>query len=279
VVKADILGWAEFAFPSTGPFPLSDSFGMAWAVLQVLRTTDPGHNDPFVQFGTAREMRTCMSNRWHASPNPTNDAVMVGGQIKMSVSTSLANSKWYERFMKGNHKRIRENSKPDLAISVEVLVELMSRFELGWEATVGIRERQGQVLFPSLFSVLSFAGGLRGDETPKIDLAGVRKYYPEATAHAIHPHVVIAILGRIKGEPGEIYHLMPMALRWLRRAIDWYESGRISDGPMFRRKVHDEVFRARASEYEIAILGLLDEIQRDPELRKRLRGLWPRSLV
>jgi hypothetical protein len=45
----------------------------------------------------------------------------------------------------------------------------------------------------------------------KIDLGGLIKYLTPGRNHATCPHVVVALLERLKGETGERYHMMVMA--------------------------------------------------------------------
>jgi hypothetical protein len=59
------------------------------------------------------------------------------------------------------------------------------------------------------FYVIAFSCGLRGEEVPLADLTGVTKHWDKATT-ADPPHVIVALLGRFKGELGENYHLLPI---------------------------------------------------------------------
>jgi hypothetical protein len=42
----------------------------------------------------------------------------------------------------------------------------------------------------------------------KVDVAGFLKYLEVGAEHPECPHVVVPLLGRLKGEMGEIYHMM-----------------------------------------------------------------------
>ena len=95
-----------------------------------------------------------------------------------------------------------------------------------------------------------------------------------AKNHPIHPHVVIALLGKFKSEVSQKYHLMPLVLKtktglepatWVNRMVEWYEQKGIVRGWVFRNfKTGDA---ARSSEYEWDIIMELEKIQRDsPEI-------------
>jgi hypothetical protein len=62
------------------------------------------------------------------------------------------------------------------------------------------------VLFPALFSIITFCGGLRGEETPLMDLTVTRSKFDESDDHA-RKHVVITLIGRFKTETGEKRHM------------------------------------------------------------------------
>ncbi len=55
--------------------------------------------------------------------------------------------------------------------------------------------------------------GLRGKEIVKVDVSGFLKYLVTGGEHVECPHVVVPLLGRLKGETGERYHMMILA--WL----------------------------------------------------------------
>jgi hypothetical protein len=58
--------------------------------------------------------------------------------------------------MLGMIKRQGDKSYPDLAISIEAMLALMERFEAAWIAARGDWREEGLVLFPALFSVVTF---------------------------------------------------------------------------------------------------------------------------
>jgi hypothetical protein len=125
------------------------------------------------------------------------------------------------------------------------------------------------VLFPALFSIITFCGGLRGEETPLMDLTVTRSKFDESGDHA-RKHVVITLIGRFKTETGEKRHMLPLAAttasgleprKWIGRMIEWYKKKGITKGPVFRD--FDSGMAVRASEYEFDILVELEAIQRD----------------
>jgi hypothetical protein len=92
------------------------------------------------------------------------------------------------------------------------------------------------------FYLIVFCGGLRGEEVPMANLAGILKYW-EAGGLANSPHVTITLLGRFKGEMGEQYHKLPLAAvtnsglqprMWVGRLLEEYSKMGIFNGPLFQ---------------------------------------------
>jgi hypothetical protein len=75
------------------------------------------------------------------------------------------------------------------------------------------------------------------------DLFGTRTHWDAGESHSTK-YVVVALLGRFKGETGENYHLMPIAAvtnqgleprKWIGQLLQVYEEKGIGHGPLFRR--------------------------------------------
>jgi hypothetical protein len=86
---------------------------------------------------------------------------------------------------------------------------------------------------PALFSILTYTGGLRGKETPLMDLHATVKHYQEGINHPKHLHLVMALRGGFKNEAGELEHLKPLVVEtklglkvgvWFRRMLSCYEA-------------------------------------------------------
>jgi hypothetical protein len=263
-------------FPRMGPWRIEDSSGMGIAVCVLLRTLDRGINEPTIQFGTARKFRSAFSNIWGASLEGDQNAVAVRDMTKMHQTNCPTNKAWFERFEKGLHSRMGDKSNPDLAMSIEVIHELMRVFDEEWENCEDAwgSEARGDILFPALFCILTFCASLRGEETPLMDLSGVLNHYLEGRDHPTEElrHVTIPLLGRFKTETGEHYHMIPVVWEtssglcpgmWYMRMIEWYQALGISHGPVFR---NEQGKRIAASEYEYIVISKLEDIQmRHPE--------------
>jgi hypothetical protein len=136
--KGSVLGYApESLVVPAGPFPLRDDRLMSVASTMMLCSLDAGKNEPCVQYNTVHPMRSAVSNQWRASLDGQTASVMMRGTTKLITSTCPTNGEWFERFMLGYHKRVGDVSRPDLAITIKVMVTLMVRCERLWRFRFG----------------------------------------------------------------------------------------------------------------------------------------------
>jgi hypothetical protein len=156
-------------FPCLGPFPVHDGDGMGSAVLQLLKTLDPGKCEKYVQCETAKNVRTALGAVWEASVESKDQTVIVRDMTKSFVTTNPTKTKsqwFFSRFMEGMHERMGDMRKQDEAISVELMGALMEEFEKDWvRVTSGLEKTDAEaaeVLFPALFLLLAYCGALRG---------------------------------------------------------------------------------------------------------------------
>lgn len=196
--------------PELGPFPLEDTFGMLAAVCLLRRSLDPGRTEALIQFSTARKLRSAYSNVYHASKQLKEVSAMAFESTKTYATSCPTYGYWFERFMLGCHKRMGDVTVSDYALSLNLFWELLVQLERDWNGATTERKRFGIAEFANLVN-FSFLTGLRGEEVMKVDLAGFLKYLDVGAEDPRHPHVMITILGRLKGETGERYHLLPMA--------------------------------------------------------------------
>jgi hypothetical protein len=133
---------------------------MGAAAIQLLKTLDPGINEPLVQYSTAKNATTALGALWGVSVNSKEESVMVREMLKSYVTSNPVKSQWYEHFLAGMHKRMGNSTQQDEAISIEQMLGLMEVFEEDWQKLMKNHHRtSGQVcdvVFPALFSVLAY---------------------------------------------------------------------------------------------------------------------------
>ena len=193
-----------------GPFPLKDVCGVGMAAVFLWRTLDKGLIRDSVQFSTARKTRTAFGNCWNASVKGLWDTIMARDTNKLFATASPTFSLWFERFMGGAHKRMGDQTNPDLALPIGAFVEAQGMLEDDWNRAETVQEAEEiEELACAILGGLSAA--LRGEEIPKLDAAGLLQHFEEGRDHPTKPHVPLCLLSRFKGERGERYHILPIA--------------------------------------------------------------------
>jgi hypothetical protein len=152
-------------FGPMGPFPLDDTFGMTEAVIMLERSTDKGKNADTIQFQTMRKLRSMFNNVWQASARGQSPMVMAKEKNKLSVLESKTHCEFFERFVRGAHKRMGDIVKPDMALSLPILHEIMRLIEADWSNSENDSDREALALEAS-FYLIAFCAGLRGEEVP-----------------------------------------------------------------------------------------------------------------
>ena len=183
----------------------------------------------------------------------------------MTVSTGKTNGEFFERFIRGAHKRMGDVVKPDRALSLPVLHAIMESLEREWEFAT--EEEKESLALEGSFYLISFCGGLRGEEVPLCDITGITKWWAEGEMPNVETHVTVALLGRFKGETGENNHLLPLASEtssglkprlWIGRAISALARRGITRGPLFRTEKGQPI---RAGAMEARFFQRLEYVQ------------------
>jgi hypothetical protein len=132
-----------------------------------------------------------------------------------------------------------DNTRPDRAISINIMLEIFRQLEHEWSDP---SKNKYDLAVEGAYYVIAFCCALRGEEIGKSDLGGIRNHFEESGA-SDPLHVVVALLGRFKGETGLGYHLMPLVIRtrsgleprkWIGRLLSFYCEKGIFHGPFFR---------------------------------------------
>lgn len=132
VIIASSLGFKNKLFKPMGPYPIEDAFGMGAAIVILQISLNPGKYDKHVQFGTIRKFQSAFSNAYHASLGGQNASVMAKDTRKLTVTKCPTYGTWFEKFMKGCHKRMGEITRPNQALSSTILLEILKHLNEEW---------------------------------------------------------------------------------------------------------------------------------------------------
>jgi hypothetical protein len=110
----------------------------------------------------------------------------------------------------GLHKRMGDVVRSDFAITSDIVRALLDVLNEEWEDAIDWKAKT-KIAEMAFVIVARYCCGLRGEEIVKINLAGLLKYLEVGKLDTACPHVIVPLIGRIKGETGERYHMMVLA--------------------------------------------------------------------
>jgi hypothetical protein len=208
-----------------GLLPLEDTLGMKVAYTMLRRSLDPGKWEECGQYASTRKVRSMYSNMFHASCHIGRIPVIAYETSKVYQTDCPAYGYCFERFSLRCHKRMGDKVVSDYSLSIETFNEIIATLELEWIEATTEAERDKITEFASLM-MFGFLCSLRGEKIVKADTAGFVKFLLEVSReHPECPDLVVPLLGRLKGEMSERYHMMIFA----RETVSGLEPGKWAD--------------------------------------------------
>jgi hypothetical protein len=216
--------------PPLGPFLIENTFRMKAACVLLQRSLDSGKTERFIQFSTARKIGSTYSNVYHSSQELSRVTVMAHKLSKTYSTECPTYGYWFEKFILGWHKRMGDVGCSDFALSKPLFLELVDDLKDDSDDCQDEGERFKVAGF-AMVLLSTFLCGLRGEEVMKSDIAGLLKYLDIGATDIFHPHVIIALLGRLKEEEvGEQY--LPSMYVFDNRLSPVKDSRYIGDSPV-----------------------------------------------
>jgi hypothetical protein len=194
-------------YEHVGTMPSKDHCGYEVAIQMLLASQRPGrYSKAYTQWDTIRKIRTVYSNQVKTSPQANQQVMALGndkGQSQRLVQDQCS-SYWFSRFFIGCRRRMGQDWRPNKGMSAELIVEILSQTS----QRISESESQDQKVFWLTFGTfltVSYVLSLRGGEGLLLDLNGIRKNNMQAQTGFI----IIALLGKVKGEHRDRCHLLP----------------------------------------------------------------------
>jgi len=189
--------------------PEYDHCGYEVAIGMLLQSRKPGrYSKSYTQFDTIRHLRSTYSNFVRASPRANSTSMSLGdfkGNYQRLV-TDECGSLFFKRFVEGLKRRMGQDWRPNTALSTNLLIEILNKIELELEDS-NEEERHNLIVFRAYIAV-AYCISLRGPEGFLLDLDGLNRYWRSS-----NDYIVIALLGRVKGEHHDLSHLIPCITR------------------------------------------------------------------
>jgi hypothetical protein len=104
---------------------------------------------------------------------------------------------WFERFMKGCHKRMGDEVNSDYALSLDIVLELLKQLERDWRLAKTL-DAQWQVCRFACFLIIGYCKALRGDseDGDRRDEEVFRASQTPSSLSPLHRSVVGSLQGR-----------------------------------------------------------------------------------
>ena len=130
---------------------------------------------------------------------------MVDGKVKY---TKLVNDKceslWFQRIMSGFQNRMEYTWKPNMDISIRLLLIVLAKAEENIRDVEHDRDEYIWIIFVTYVAV-SYVLSLRGNEGFILDFSGLNEFLSRNN----DSYFIVCLLGKIKGENVDRRHLIP----------------------------------------------------------------------
>jgi hypothetical protein len=194
-------------YEADGHLPEFDHCGYEVAIEMVLHSRrSRTHSKDYVQFETIQKLQSSFSNHCLASAQSNRSSLSLGDQKGryQRFATDPCASFWFHHFVKGARLRMGQDWRPNKAIPIELLLLVLETADLKVQEATSLREKDCWISFHT-YVVICYVLTLRGCEGFLCDLAGLHRKFETGGSR----YVVIALLGKIKGESGDRAHLIP----------------------------------------------------------------------
>jgi hypothetical protein len=190
-----------------GPMPDYDYCGYELAIQMVDASRRPGRYSPqYTQFDIIRKYRSAYTS--FARTTPQGNRLVIGmvnakGHLQRFVQDPTI-TVWFQRFITGCERRMGNVWKPNIAFPIPLLAKIIQIAESRYRENMSAGENDRWLVFLA-YCIVTYTLSLRGTEGFYLDLGGLEKFKDQGSEQ----HILIPLLGKIKGEHSERCHLMP----------------------------------------------------------------------
>ena len=197
----------EGPYEHQGPYPLEDHCGYQIAACILLHSTQKGrYNQDYTQFETIRKLRTSFASHNKTLPksNMINLTMSDNKGKYARISSDKCGSLWFSRFMIGLKIRMGSVTRPNKALTIELMLLLLNKVEDKIYESQSPSDEHRWTMF-GIYIAISYVLSLRGNEGLMLDLNGLRKTWNVKRKD----YVTIVLYGKLKGENSFREHLIP----------------------------------------------------------------------
>jgi hypothetical protein len=270
------VGWRDRSLPLAriSPWPLGDPCGMGIALLMLEKSLEPGRNNAeYKQFDTVRKFRSTASNVYAATAEANADPRVLkslNGAV-LHMNAGPMQSVFMERFTLGMKARMPSDTMRNLPLLGHVVSKVLSEASLEWNDARTPASRKRVLAMCGGYIATTYAYSLRGNEGFWVDAERLKSNIElgRSGSNGEMSHVVVALLGRFKGESGDRMHVFPLASKtasgietrvWLERVAEIHCIEKTENCPAF---CDEEGYQLTESLVEESLLHpLLEDLQR-----------------
>ena len=243
------LSWRDRIIPLSDitSWNLGDRCGMGVALLMLEKSIEPGRNNSkYKQFDTVRKFRSTASNVYAATAEANDDPRVLkslqGAVLHMNAGPMQ--SVFMERFVMGMKVRMPTDSVRNLPLLGFVTAKILCEVEREWRDAGTPAWRKRVLAMCGGYIATTYVYSLRGNEGFWVDGDRLKSNIElgRLGSNGEIPHVVVALLGRFKGEGGDRMHVFPLASKsgsgietriWLERVAAIHELEKSENCPAF----------------------------------------------
>ena len=164
------------------------------------------YSESHKQWDIIRRIRSVYSSQFRASAKGNSTSLTLTdnkGANVQRMTRDPCSSLWFQRFTEGCRKRMGQDWRPNRAISIELIIAVLKSVEQrAWDSTT--QEDKFKWILAGGYFCFCFVVSLRSPEGLLCDLEGVLDHFDDS-----RPYVIIALLGKVKGEHHSRQHLLP----------------------------------------------------------------------
>ena len=275
------LGLPSPNFPPKGPWPVCDAVGMSTCLVMLKASTKKGsYSMSHQQYDTIRKLRSVYTCLYQSSILGEEQGVVFAGEKGRKYRTAHGETEsiFYKLFNAGLDKRMDKDKRSDLALEFKLLIAVLDRVERELHEEVTEVGRRRFLIIFGAFLVIGYGGSLRGNEGFFVEAKSLINNIHEGITDPEHPHVVVELFGRFKGETNEATSTLILANvtnggLHIRRWVERLAGVLLLEGALEREGTHvpaiceasGELMERRLINNEF--MSQLEEIQKEePEL-------------
>lgn len=199
-------------FVHESPFPEHDHCGYEVALEMLKASKAQGKSaKTHLQFDTIRQFPTVFGNQLRARPKASGDSwglVDVKGHYRR-MANDPCSSLWFTRFKEGCKRRMGSDWNPNQAMTPD-LVKAVLDFCEDRIAETDSKIEVNRWTMAHTYVVIAYVLSMRGPEGFLLDLEATNRYWGNVRED---PDLVyVCLRGKVKGDHGEICHVLPCVI-------------------------------------------------------------------